>query len=185
MCKSWDERKWRWHINQILVFWVEKKLPFLIFVKKINAFISNCVVTWLFTLLGSLLYTMYAINPLRTIWFISSCLLLLPSTFVPYHPNGELHWSPGVFYSTVGGRSFGHQALASWIELREVETMSTFKTELKTFVFDQTYCHVRWERGSLKWPSVWTKTALSASSWGKYFTLHICLLLFLYIKLLL
>uniref|UniRef100_A0A3B3B7H9 Reverse transcriptase domain-containing protein n=1 Tax=Oryzias melastigma TaxID=30732 RepID=A0A3B3B7H9_ORYME len=70
---------------------------------------------------------------------------------VPYQPirtlrsqNAGLLVVPRISKSTVGGRTFSHQAPVLWNKLpahvREASTVSTFKTSLKTFLFGQAFC---------------------------------------------
>ena len=74
----------------------------------------------------------------------------LTEIIAPYQPNRELRSAnagllvvPRCFKSTVGARAFSHQAPSLWNNLpaviREAETISAFKSKLKTFLFDLAY----------------------------------------------
>jgi hypothetical protein len=74
----------------------------------------------------------------------------LKDLLVPYQPsralrsqNSKLLVVPRVSKSTVGGRAFSYQAPALWnqlsIEVREADTVSTFKARLKTYLFELAY----------------------------------------------
>ncbi|XP_034041739.1 uncharacterized protein LOC117524118, partial [Thalassophryne amazonica] len=69
---------------------------------------------------------------------------------VPYHPNRALCSQtagllvvPRVCKSRMGGRAFSFQAPLLWnqlpIQIRETDTLSTFKIRLKTFLFAKAY----------------------------------------------
>ena len=72
----------------------------------------------------------------------------LKELLVPYRPtkalrsqNSGLLVVPKVFKSGVGARAFSYQAPLMWIHLplsvRDADTISTFKSRLKTFLFDK------------------------------------------------
>ena len=74
----------------------------------------------------------------------------LRELIVPYHPtralrsqNAGLLVVPRVFKSTMGGKAFNYQAPLLWNQLpdsvRRADTLSTFKSRLKTFLFDKAY----------------------------------------------
>ena len=77
----------------------------------------------------------------------------LRDALVPYQPiralrsqNAGLLVVPRVSKSTVGARAFSYQAPILWNQLpaniKECDTVSTFKTKLKTFFFEQAYGQV-------------------------------------------
>ena len=74
----------------------------------------------------------------------------LKDALVPYHPNRALRSQnagllvvPKVYKSTVGGRAFSSQAPVLWnqlpVHVKEADTVSIFKTRLKTFLFEIAY----------------------------------------------
>ncbi len=74
----------------------------------------------------------------------------LQDSLVPYQPNRALRSqnagrlvTPKVSKTTVGCRAFSYQAPVLWNQLpahvKEADTVSTFKTRLKTFLFDVAY----------------------------------------------
>lgn len=76
--------------------------------------------------------------------------LYLKELIVPYHPtralrsqNSGLLVVPRVFKSRMGGRAFNYQAPLLWnhlpVSIRGADTLSTFKSRLKTFLFDKAY----------------------------------------------
>ena len=69
---------------------------------------------------------------------------------VPYYPtrplrsqNAGLLVVPRVSKSRMGARAFSYQAPLLWnqlpVQVREADTLSSFKTSLKTFLFDKAY----------------------------------------------
>ena len=74
----------------------------------------------------------------------------LKELIVPYHPtralcsqNSDLLVVPKVSKSRVGARAFSYQAPLLWnhlpVSVREADTLSTFKSRLKTFLYDKAY----------------------------------------------
>ncbi|XP_034015853.1 uncharacterized protein LOC117501131, partial [Thalassophryne amazonica] len=74
----------------------------------------------------------------------------LRDLIVPYHPNRALRSQtagllvvPRLCKSRMGGRAFSFQAPLLWnqlpIQIRETDTLSTFKIRLKTFLFAKAY----------------------------------------------
>ncbi|XP_029284776.1 uncharacterized protein LOC115006618, partial [Cottoperca gobio] len=74
----------------------------------------------------------------------------LKDLIVPYKPTRALRSQtagllvvPRVSKSTMGARAFSYQAPLQWNQLpvcvREADTLSTFKSRLKTFLFDKAY----------------------------------------------
>ena len=74
----------------------------------------------------------------------------LQELIVPYYPtrtlrslNAGLLVVPIVSKSRTGPRAFSYQAPLQWNQLpvvvREADTLSTFKSRLKTFLFDKAY----------------------------------------------
>ena len=74
----------------------------------------------------------------------------LKELLVPYYPtrtlrsqNAGLLVVPRVSKSRMGGRAFKYQAPLLWnhlpVSVREADTLSTFKSRLKTFLFDKAY----------------------------------------------
>jgi len=74
----------------------------------------------------------------------------LRELIVPYYPtrtlrseNAGLLVIPKVSKSRSGARAFSYQAPLLWnhlpVTVREADTVSTFKTRLKTFLFDKAY----------------------------------------------
>ena len=74
----------------------------------------------------------------------------LKELIVPYCPartlrsqNAGLLVTPRISRSRMGGRAFSYQAPLLWnqlpVSVREVDTVSTFKSRLKTFLFDKAY----------------------------------------------
>ncbi|XP_075330633.1 uncharacterized protein LOC142388967, partial [Odontesthes bonariensis] len=74
----------------------------------------------------------------------------LKDLIVRYFPNRALRSQtagllevPRVSKSRMGGRAFSYQAPQLWnklpVNVREADTLSTFKTRLKTFLFDKAY----------------------------------------------
>ena len=74
----------------------------------------------------------------------------LRDALVLYHPNRTLRSQnagllvvPRVCKSTVGARAFSYQAPVLWNQLpaniKEADTVSTFKVRLKTFLFEKAY----------------------------------------------
>ena len=74
----------------------------------------------------------------------------LRDDLVPYQPNRTLRSQnagllvvPRVYKSTVGARAFSYQAPVLWNQLptniKEADTVSTFKIRLKTFLFEKAY----------------------------------------------
>ncbi|XP_029998146.1 uncharacterized protein LOC115424892, partial [Sphaeramia orbicularis] len=72
----------------------------------------------------------------------------LRDALVPYHPNRTLGSQnagllvvPRVCKSTVGARAFSYQAPVLWnqlpVNIKEADTVSTFKVRLKTFLFEK------------------------------------------------
>ncbi|XP_067351072.1 uncharacterized protein [Channa argus] len=68
----------------------------------------------------------------------------------PYHPsrplrsqNAGLLVVPRISKSRMGGRAFSYQAPLLWnqlpVQIREADTLSTFKSKLKTFLFNKAY----------------------------------------------
>lgn len=77
----------------------------------------------------------------------------LRDVLVPYHPsrtlrsqNAGLLVAPRVCKSTVGARAFSYQAPVLWNQLptniKEADTVSTFKIRLKTFLYEKAYGQV-------------------------------------------
>ena len=76
--------------------------------------------------------------------------LYLKELLVPYYPTRALRSQntgllvvPKVSKSRMGGRAFNYQAPLLWnhlpVSVREADTLSTFKSRLKTFLFDKAY----------------------------------------------
>ncbi|CAJ1063628.1 galanin receptor type 1b isoform X2 [Xyrichtys novacula] len=74
----------------------------------------------------------------------------LDELVIPYFPSRPLRSQsagllvvPNVSKSSVGGRAFSYQAPLLWnhlpLEVRGADTLSTFKSRLKTFLFDKAY----------------------------------------------
>ena len=74
----------------------------------------------------------------------------LKELIVPYYPTRTLHSQnagllvvPRVSKSRMRGRAFSYQAPLLWNHLpvwvREADTLSMFKSRLKTFLFDKAY----------------------------------------------
>ena len=74
----------------------------------------------------------------------------LKELLVPYKPTRALRSQnlgllvvPKVFKSRVGARAFSHQAPLLWnklpLSVREADTICSFKSRLKTFLFDKAY----------------------------------------------
>lgn len=74
----------------------------------------------------------------------------LQDVIVPYQPNRTLRSQnasllviPRISKSTVGNRAFSYQAPVLWnqlpVHVKEADTVSTFKTRLKTFLFELAY----------------------------------------------
>ena len=74
----------------------------------------------------------------------------LKELIVPYYPTRSLRSQyagllvvPTIFKSRMGGRAFNYQAPLLWNHLpmtvRGADTLSTFKSRLKTFLFDKAY----------------------------------------------
>ncbi|XP_074521141.1 uncharacterized protein LOC141786455 [Halichoeres trimaculatus] len=74
----------------------------------------------------------------------------LKDLIVPYNPSRSLRSQhagllvvPRVSKSSMGGRAFSYQAPLLWnnlpVEVRGADTVSTFKSRLKTFLFDKAY----------------------------------------------
>ena len=74
----------------------------------------------------------------------------LKELVVPYHPNRTLRSQnagllvvPRVSKSSLGGRAFSYRAPLLWnqlpIEIRGADTLTIFKSRLKTFLFDKAY----------------------------------------------
>ncbi|XP_034541124.1 uncharacterized protein LOC117814108, partial [Notolabrus celidotus] len=74
----------------------------------------------------------------------------LKELIVPYNPSRTLRSQhagllvvPKISKSSVGGRTFSYQAPLLWnhlpVRVREADTLSTFKSRLKTFLFDKAY----------------------------------------------
>ena len=74
----------------------------------------------------------------------------LKDLIVPYYPNRTLRSQnagllvvPKISKSRIGARAFSHQAPLLWnhlpLSVREADTLSTFKSRLKTFLFDKAY----------------------------------------------
>ena len=74
----------------------------------------------------------------------------LKELIVPYHPtralrsqNSGLLVVPKVSKSRVGARAFSYQAPLLWnhlpVSVQEADTLSTFKSRLKTFLYDKAY----------------------------------------------
>ena len=74
----------------------------------------------------------------------------LKDLLVPYHPtrtlrsqDADLLVVPKICKSRLGARAFSYQAPLLWnhlpLSVREADTVSTFKSRLKTFLFDKSY----------------------------------------------
>ncbi|TWW64927.1 hypothetical protein D4764_22G0005740 [Takifugu flavidus] len=75
----------------------------------------------------------------------------LEELVIPYQPNRPLRSQnagllvvPRVSRSRMGGRAFSYQAPLLWnqlpVQVREADSIATFKIRLKTFLFEKAYC---------------------------------------------
>uniref|UniRef100_A0A674PEA0 Reverse transcriptase domain-containing protein n=1 Tax=Takifugu rubripes TaxID=31033 RepID=A0A674PEA0_TAKRU len=75
----------------------------------------------------------------------------LEELVIPYHPNRLLRSQnagprvvPRVSRSRMGGRAFSYQAPLLWnqlpVQVREADSIATFKIRLKTYLFEKAYC---------------------------------------------
>ncbi|TWW74321.1 hypothetical protein D4764_14G0003220 [Takifugu flavidus] len=76
----------------------------------------------------------------------------LEELVIPYQPNRPLRSQnagllvvPRVSRSRMGGRAFSYQAPLLWnqlpVQVREADSIATFKIRLKTFLFEKAYCY--------------------------------------------
>uniref|UniRef100_A0A674PHN9 Reverse transcriptase domain-containing protein n=1 Tax=Takifugu rubripes TaxID=31033 RepID=A0A674PHN9_TAKRU len=76
----------------------------------------------------------------------------LEELVIPYQPNRPLRSQnagllvvPRVSRSRMGGRAFSYQAPLLWnqlpVQVREADSIATFKIRLKTYLFEKAYCY--------------------------------------------